>query len=538
MKKNNNIKIEEKSEPLDKKDFDSYIKECRKQAFKKLHRTHMSFFAEEVKGSISKIEKIIKKRSTSEVKDSILSSPFAQKAKFIKKSKAKRLGTQQALKTKMSLKPEVQQEVNNLKPQQSQQSIKSMSSYRDDNTAHEFNANMNNNNEEEKNGKNAKKKKLTFYEKNIEFEKKKEFELSTLRNKKLVSDTAELKEKPFVSEKSKKLLSNQVKKPVYMRVWEDEELKEQKLFDLKSRIEAEKKYYSEVNINPISLKKNNQTSKYNTVEREQKFENWFESNKLWHKKKQIQKQVLYEMKQNEFERSLADSNRGKPKLNDSLPSNRSFLERLNDDNAERKNNLIRLKAELNPSFHAKTNNKSPSYFKRNLSANTSYHTVNVIKKESNLKNIKVNYRSTNSNVSTKSKIKPLIKSKSSNSFFTNKNKKEGGKWEGMIDKVNSHNSSFNYRSSNEEKLYKINVENSCAWDKSKGSKVVFDYKYSPLLLSLAQKKFVNMDDIVPKRPVASTKAKRLSLGFTAPSKREGGKSGGLVIPSLNAIINH
>jgi hypothetical protein len=515
MKKN--VKNEEQFLPFDKKDLNEYMKECRKQAFKKLHRTHMSFFGEEVKGSISKIEKMIKKRNASEIKESILNSLFTQKAKSVKKSKGKRMGTQQAVKTLKNVKPEAQEQ--NVKPLQSVHSQKSMSSYKEDATPPENTNNLNKNNEI-----NADKKKISFYHKNLEFEKKKNLELTQMRNQKLFYESVELKDKPYVSEKSKRIISKLERKPIHMRVWEDEEIKEKNLSILKQNIEVEKKYFSEININPIILKKSQNSSKYSTIEREQKFESWLDSNMKWNQKKQYQKQVMYEMKQNELEQNLENTKRAKVIINDNnLNSNRSFIERLNDDNTERKINLVKLKADLCPSFRAKTNSKVPIYIKRNLSSSFSYKSPEVNKQDSLIKNAK-NYRSTNSIKSTSTMMKTIVKSKSTNNLYPKRTsakdqKIKGSKWEGVIDRVNH---SFNYRS-NEEKLYKINVENSSACDRSKGDRIIFDYKFSPLLLSLANKKFVNIEDIIPKKPVASSKAKRLSLGFVAQNKRDGVK---------------
>ena len=229
-------------------------------AFKKLHKTHMTIFAEEVNEHINKIEKILNKKQTSEAIDSILNSNFTKKPQEIKNAKLKRLGSLDESKFNL-----VSDEV----------LLGAIISHRNE--------------------------KLNIYEKHKEFENKRNISMIQLRNEKGLNETNKLKEKPYVSNKSKMIMTIRDTKPIFMRVREDEEIKERNLSILKKNIEEEKNYFSEININPLKLKKSQISSDYNTSEKAQRFENWFETNSKWSQKLKSQKQVLYELKQNEIE---------------------------------------------------------------------------------------------------------------------------------------------------------------------------------------------------------------------------------------------
>ena len=311
-------------------------------------------------------------------------------------------------------------------------------------------------------------------------------------------------------------MSTRVKKPVYMRVWEDEEIKEQNLSILKKTIEEEKNF-SELKINP--LKKSLNSSKFNTIEQSKRFEKWFETNSKWHQTRQHQKQVLFEFKQNEKEQSFLSLKKKYSSVESNKISNRSFIERLSETISERKLNLKKLESELSPCFKAKTNNRLPSYINRSLQNSFSLK-VQELKSEYKSELInrnQTNYYSHNAKKSsTLDKNKTLNKSYSSNNFnflTLEKEKKKFQIWENMIHNVNSNNKS------NDEKLYKINVRDSSAWDKEKESNVYFDPKLSTrLLISLAHKKIVNMENLYPTKNFKTFKS---NINLTAyMSKKE------------------
>ena len=92
-----NYTQKKKSQKFSKQELEDYFKECRKLAFKNLHKTEMTIFCQEVNGQLSTITKILNKKNKSEAKESILNSKFAKKPQVveIKKPKLKltRLGT-------------------------------------------------------------------------------------------------------------------------------------------------------------------------------------------------------------------------------------------------------------------------------------------------------------------------------------------------------------------------------------------------------------------------------------------------------------
>ncbi len=52
-------------EPLDKSQFEQYLQECKKNAFKKLHHSHMYFFTKDIQVPLAKIEKMLKENKLS-----------------------------------------------------------------------------------------------------------------------------------------------------------------------------------------------------------------------------------------------------------------------------------------------------------------------------------------------------------------------------------------------------------------------------------------------------------------------------------------
>jgi hypothetical protein len=493
-------------EPFDKSQFEQYLQECKKNAFKKLHHSHMYFFTKDIQVPLAKIEKMLKEKTRNEVKHSILNSPLINKPKNVKRLLTMRSCTQHSYRSNKSFDKLISR-------YKHQNSLRSISSYKDDVPVGENRNKMDDSNTE--------KKGSTIYDKFEEVKKRKELNILQNRNMKMIYDSLEIRDKPVISVNSKMIISNrEPKKPIYMRVWEDEEIKENKLVNIKKTIE-EKNYFSEININPIRIQKGQETQNYCNVEKAQRFENWLETNKKWNNKRKIQRQLLYEMKQNDMESSVNNTIKKKmSSIESNLRSNKSFIERMSDHNTERKVNLEKLKNELCPSFKAKINNKLPIYLKNNKLNNS----FNNISHEDNLykliKNAK-NHRSNNSLKTSSTKSKTLTRSKSTNNFPNTypymKEKYKPNEWKKKIHDVNR---SYNGKSKLEEKLYKINVNNSSAWDKSKESNIVFDPRLSNLLKSLAKNNVVDWDEYSPNRPEESNKMSNMMNDYTSKGLRE------------------
>jgi hypothetical protein len=494
MKKNQSD--QEIFEPFDKSNFEQYIQECKKNAYKKLHNSHMYFFTKDLQVPLARLEKVLKTKTRNEVNKSILNSPLINKPKNIKRMLTMRSCTQQSYRSNKSFDKLISR-------CKHQNTLRSLSTNRDDIPVKE--------NKNYLDYSTTDKKGFSIYDKFEELKNKKHLNILQNRNTKMMYESLEIRDKPIISVNSKMIISNrEPKKPIYMRVWEDEEIKENKLINLKKTIE-EKNYFSEININPIRVQKCQNTQNNSNVEKAQRFENWLETNKKWNHKRQTQRQLLYEMKQNEMESSV-NMNNSKNKLSSidsNIIRNKSFIERLSNDNTERKVNLEKLKNELCPSFKAKINNKLPIYLKNNKLNNS----FNNISHEDNLdkliKNAKY-HRSNNTLKTSSTKSKTLTRSKSTNNFpncFPNlKNKYNPEEWKKKIHNVNR---SYIGKSKLEEKLYKINVYNSSAWDKSKGSNVVFDPRLSNLLSSLAKNNVVDFDECSSNRPEDSNKTKNM-----------------------------
>ena len=473
-----NSQDKKKNERLDSSEFKSYIRQCRKKAFKKIHSTQMKIFYDDVRVPIKHIQSVLKKKNTSVSVDSILNSRFSKKpVQEVKKTnKIKRTGTLDVSKCDKLTEDVIEQVLFS-------QSAKRSSIFKESNQNLERKDNNPIND---------------MYEKNKQLKERRNLSLLQLRNEKVLKESLEIQEKPYVSNKSKMMIANRSTKPIFMRVWEDEEIKERNLSILKNNIEEEKNYFSEIRINPLNKRQN--ISNNNSIDKSQRFDNWFDSNTQWNRKRQIQRQILYELKQNEEEKSYKALKPNNSNIESNKMLNESFFERMNKKNNEKKSHIKKIRSDISPTFKIKTNNKLPNYL--NKYVNTSF-TTNMIELKSTIKtdllnkNIK-NYYSNNSKKSCSTNItKSVRKNYSSNnlnrSIDEREEQKKYGNWEKIIHNVNDI--SKKDRLSNDQKLYKINVRNSSSCDIEKGSIVLMDNKISKILSCLARKKIVNMDDL-------------------------------------------